>query len=385
LRRTLLVVEVGLTVVLLIASGLLLKSYARLRLSELGCTTRNVLTMRINLFGGGYREPSQRVNFFRVLLDRARALPGVEAVGFAPSLPGQGYWGDDAFTIVEHPPLPQGTIQVAINREVDPGYFRALGIPILRGQGFDPGRVLDKAGQTVISAAFARRYFPGEDPIGKHLHYRDKNWEIAGVVGDTRYALNKAPEPMQYYPLFSGGLNNGVLVVRSSRDVEQYALPVQHIVRELDPDMPVSNVLTMDQLLGRETLDASFNATLLAVFAGLSLLLAGVGLFGVLSYIVAQRTGEIGIRIALGARREQVLRKMLLDGLRPALLGLAIGLAGSVAAARGIQAMLYGTQALDPAVFAGVSLTLLLVAALACLVPAWRASRLDPIRALRTE
>jgi putative ABC transport system permease protein len=153
----------------------------------------------------------------------------------------------------------------------------------------------------------------------------------------------------------------------------------------MDHDLPVSDVMTMEQLLGKSTVDASFDATLLAVFAALSLLLAAVGLFGVLSHIVAQRTCEIGIRIALGAQREQVMHRVLLDGLWPALLGLAVGLAASVAAAKGIASMLYGTQALDPVVFAGVSLTLLAVAALACMVPAWRASRLDPVQALRME
>jgi putative ABC transport system permease protein len=343
--------------------------------------------MRINLFGGSYREPSQRVNFFRVLLDRVRALPGVKAAGFARCVPGEGYWGDDAFTVVEHAPLPQGTIQTAINREVDPEYFRTLGIPILRGQGFDSSRVLDKADQMVINAAFARRYFPGEDPIGKHLHYRDKNWEIAGVVGDTRYALNKAPEPMQYYPLFSGGLNNGILVVRSGRDVEQYALPVQRIVQELDHDLPVSHVLTMDQLLGRETLDAGFNATatLLLGFAVLSLVLAAAGIFGVLSYVVAQRTNELGIRMALGAQRRQILTRVLIDGMRPVCAGLVLGLIASLAATRLIRSMLYETAPFDPAIFIVVSIGLLTVAVVACVSPAWRAARLDPMQALRTE
>jgi putative ABC transport system permease protein len=385
LRRTLLAAEVGLTVVLLIAAGLLLKSYAKLRASDLGCTTKNVLTMRINLFGGSYREPVQRVNFYTALLDRVRALPGVEAAGFTRHVPGQGYGGDDAFTIVEHPPLPQGTIQCAINREADPGYFRAQGIPILRGQSFDPSRVLDQANQVVINAAFAQRYFPGEDPIGKHLHYRDKTWEIAGVVGDTRYALNKVPEPIQYYPLFAGELNNGILVVRSSRDVEQLALPVQRAVQQMDRDLPVSDVLTMEQLVGKETMDASFNATLLLGFAVLSLVLAAAGIFGVLSYMVAQRTSEIGIRMALGAQRGQILSQTLLDGLRPALVGLVCGLAASVAVVRLIRSMLFATSPLDPAVFVLVSLGLIAVAIAACMAPAWRASRLEPMQALRSE
>jgi putative ABC transport system permease protein len=208
-----------------------------------------------------------------------------------------------------------------------------------------------------------------------------------GVVGDTRYAASEDPKPMQYYPLFEGqGVeNNGTLVIRASRHVERLALPVQRVVQELDRDLPVSDVLTMDQLLGKSTQDESFNATLLVVFAGLSLLLAAVGLFGVLSYIVAQRTSEIGIRMALGAQREQVLKQVLLEGMRPALFGLAFGLLASLGAARLIRSMLYGTRPLDPAVFAAVAAMLLLVAALACMVPAWRASRLDPMRALRME
>ena len=385
LRRALLAAEVGLTVVLLIAAGLLLKSYARLRASDLGCATDNTLTMRLDPFGPRYREHAQVVNFYTSLLERVRALPGVEAAGFTTAVPGQGYWGDRGFKIVEHPPLPQGQAQFAILRWADPGYFQAMGIPILRGQTFDPNRQLDQANQTVINESFAMQYFPNEDPLGKHLRFDGKVYEIAGIVGDTRYSLAEAPAPVQYYPLYSGSSNNGTLVIRSSRDVEAQAMPVQRIVAALNHDLAVSDVLTMDQLLGKSTLDQSFNATLLVGFAVLSLLLAGVGLFGVLSYVVAQRTGEIGIRIALGAQREQVLGTVLMDGLRPALFGLILGLAGSVAVVRLIRAMLYETEPLDPAVFVGVAVTLLLVAAAACVLPAWRASRLDPMQALRTE
>jgi len=244
---------------------------------------------------------------------------------------------------------------------------------------------LEAANQTVINAAFARQYFSNEEPIGKHLRYHNKNWEIVGVVGDTRSALYQEPKPIQYYPIFAGTENSGMLVIRSRRDVEQLALPVERAVQQLDRDLPVYNVLTMDQLLGTVTFDASFDTTLLLGFAVLSLVLAAAGIFGVLSYMVAQRTQEIGIRMALGAQRDRVLGQVLLDGMKPVLAGLVLGLAGSVGAVRLVQSMLYATRPLDPAVFVLVSGLLLAVAGAACIAPAWRASRLDPMLALRTE
>lgn len=388
LRKTLLAAEVGVTVVLLVAAGLLLKSYQRLRSTDLGCITDNVLTMRINLPDARYKTPGPApVNFFNSLLARVRALPGVDAAGLVNAVPGQGYNGDFSFTIVEHPPLPRGKGTFAINRFADPGYFAALGIPVLRGHTFDNGQVLDHADEVIITQSFASKYFPGEDPLGKHLRSLggEKPYTIVGVVGDTRFSIGEAPRPIQYYPLSSSNRNGGVLVIRSSHDVSELALPVQRIIQQMDPDLPVSDVLTMDQLLNKSTLDESFNTTLLSGFAVLSLLLAAAGLFGVLTYIVAQRTSEIGIRIALGAQRGQVLGLVLADGIRPALIGLLFGLAGSAAATRLIKAMLYNTQPLDPAVFAVVAGSLLAVAALACVIPAWRASRLDPMQALRAE
>ncbi|MGD0736306.1 MAG: ABC transporter permease [Terracidiphilus sp.] len=388
LRAALLSLEVGLTVMLLIGAGLLMKSYARLRSSDLGCTTHNVLKMDLTLPLARYSQQAQRSNFFDTLLGKVRSSPGVEAAGFIfPVVPGDGYGGDNGFTIVGRPPLPQGKQQYAMHRWADSGYFGAIGIPILRGHTFDDNQKPGHATEAIISQEFARQSFPGEDPIGKQLMtLGEKPFTIVGVVGDTRYEASEPPRPMMYFPRDAmDDMNGAVLVVRSGRDVTQLAMPIQSMVAAMDRDLPVSGVLTMDQVIGKNTMDASFDATLLLVFAALSLLLAAVGLFGVLSYIVAQRTSEIGIRIALGARREQVLRKLLLDGLRPALFGLVLGLAASVGAARLIQSMLYATQPLDPAVFAAVSAMLLLVAALACLVPAWRASRLDPMQALRTE
>src|SRR5882724_10077615 len=389
LRKVLLTLEVGLTVILLVGAGLLLKSYERLRSADMGCLTQDVITMHLGIPDARYPTPAQRANFYDTLLDRVRALPGVHAAAFATVVPGQGYQMDWTFNVVEHPPLPKGTGQFALSRWADPKYFHAMGIPILRGRTFDDSKRLDAANEVVISQSFASQYFPGEDPLGRHLSVRGKNAVIVGIVGDTRYAIGETPKPVQYYPLDAGVETVGTLVIRSSRgpshNPEQFALPVQRIVSAMDPDLPVSDVLTMNQLLGQSTLGQSFNAALLVAFATLSLALAAVGLFGVMSYIAAQRTTEIGIRVALGAKREQVMRKMLLDGMRPAVFGLLVGLAASLEAGRLMRDLLYEIKPLDPAVYAAVAATLLAVAAFACIVPAWRASRLDPVQALRAE
>ena len=391
LRKVLLALEVGLTVILLIGAGLLLKSYERLRAADMGCLTQDVITMHLGIPDARYATPAQRANFYDTLLDRVRALPGVDAAGFASAVPGQGYQMDWTFTIVEHPPLPQGSGQFALSRWADPKYFHAMGIPILRGRTFDSGKRLDAANEVVISQSLASQYFPGEDPLGRHLRVRGKDALIVGIVGDTRYEIGETPKPVQYYPLDAGLETVGTLVIRSSHihdsnpDLGQFAVPVQRIVSEMDPDLPVSDVLTMNQLLGQSTLDQSFNTALLVAFAALSLVLAAVGLFGVMSYIAAQRTTEIGIRVALGAKREQVMRKMLLDGMRPAVFGLVVGLAASLEAGQLMRDLLYEIKPLDAAVYAAVATLLLAVAAFACIVPAWRASRLDPVQALRAE
>jgi putative ABC transport system permease protein len=388
LRAVLLTIEVSLTVVLLIGAGLLIKSYARLRSTDLGCLTQNVLKLDINLPLARYSKPVQVSNFLETLLTRVQNTPGVRSAAFIfPVVPGDGYGGDNGFTIVEHPPAPQGKMQYAVHRWSDPGYFSTIGIPILRGHTFTSDQQPGHATQVVISQTFARQYFPREDPIGKHLRTLDKSpFEIVGIVGDTLVQFSAPPEPMMYFPLYAvDDMNGASLVVRSDQDVTRLAIPIQRIVSEMDRDLPVSDVLTMDQVVGRNTLDNAFNAGLVVAFAGISLMLAAVGLFGVLSYVVAQRTSEIGIRIALGAQRSQVLEKVLTDGIRPALFGLALGLVASAATVDLIKSMLYGTEPIDPTVFVSVVVTLLFVAVIACVLPAWRASRLDPMQALRTE
>ena len=385
LRKVLLTVEVGLTVILLIGAGLLLKSYERLRSADMGCITQTVITMHLGIPDARYSTPASRANFYDTLLQRVRALRGVDAAGFASVVPGQGQATDWAVTVLEHPPLPQGNGMSVLGRWADSKYFGAMGIPIVEGRTFDASKRLGAANEVVISESFRKRYFPGEDPLDKHLRVRGRDAVIVGIVGDTRYEIGEAPEPVQYLPLAAGVETVGTLVIRSSHDPEQFALPVQRIVSEMDPDLPVSDILTMNQLLGKSTLDQSFYTTLLVAFATLSLILAVVGLFGVMSYVAAQRTNEIGIRIALGAKREHVMRKMLLDGMWPAVVGLLVGLAASLEAGRLMRDLLYEIKPLDPEVFAAVAATLLAAAVFACIVPAWRASRLDPMQALRAE
>ncbi len=391
LRKTLLTLEVSLTVILLVGAGLLLRSYQRLRSADLGCITKNVLTMGINLPPGKYAENIQRVNFFKALIGNVRALPGVRSAGLVLLVPGQGYGGDNGFTIAEHPPLPQGEGQTAIVRWADPGYFAALGIPFLRGHTFDADQQLDKASEAVVSRSFVRTYFHGEDPIGKHIVFMGtRPFKIVGVVGDTRYLPSKPPQPMMYFPIygviFRGRTPNmATLAVRSQRDVTSLALPIQQIVQRLDPQLAVSDILTMNQVIGKSTLDASFDATLMLAFAVLSLTLAAVGLFGVVSYMVNQRTREIGLRMALGAQKGDVLRMVVGQGLRLTLIGVAIGIAGALGLTRFLSSLLYGVKPTDPLTFIAVSLVLIAVALLACYIPARRAAKVDPMVALRYE
>jgi predicted permease len=385
-RKVLVGAEVAFTVVLLVSAGLLLKSYMRLRSNDLGCATDNILTMHFTLPEVQYSKLVQRMAFFDDLLARVRALPGVDAAGLVRAVPGEGYFGDGDVTIVEHPPLPQGQTLLAIVRWADPGYFASLSIPFLRGRTFGSDQHLDRANEAIISAEFARQYFPTEDPIGKHLiDFGRRSYEIVGVVGDTRHELARPPEPTMYFSIDAGTSSDAALVIRAGRDPESFALPVQKVIQQMDRELAVSDVLTMNQIINKSSLDANFEATLLAAFAGISLLLAAVGLFGVLAYLVTQRRTEIGIRLALGAQREHVLHLMLLDGLAPALGGAAAGSVLAIAAAQLIRSSLYATKPLDPAVFAGVIGLVFGVAITACLLPAWRASRVLPATVLRSE
>jgi predicted permease len=387
LRRILLIAEVGLTVVLLTGAGLLLKSYQRLRTTDLGIPIDNVLTMSFHLPGVRYSKPEQKAAFMDQLIQKVRAVPGVQSAGLVDTAPGQGWGGDFLISVLEHPPSPNGADCDLQNRTADPGYFTAAQIPILHGRTFASKERLANSHVALISQKSAERCFPNEDPIGKHIriNYTGEVFEVIGIVGDTRWNISQSIRGTFYMPINSGSQSNATIFVHSVHNVETLSTPVQRVVYSMDHDLPVSEVRTLRETIGESTLGSEFNSLLVLGFAVIALVLAAAGLYGVLAYLVTQRTSELGVRMALGAQRPQVLRLVLFDGLRPAFLGLFAGLAGSFSVARLIRSMLYGTQPYDPAIFLGVSALLLSVAALACALPAWRASRLNPMQALRSE
>jgi predicted permease len=387
LRKLLLTAEVALTVVLLVGAGLLLKSFARLGSAKMGCATANVLTMGFSLPDVKYEKPSQKTQFFEQLLARVRAMPGVRAAGFVTVVPGGGHFEDNTFS-VEGRTLAPGEFLDAADRGADPAYFQAMDIPLLRGRYFTNADRGENSNSMVISESMAREFFPNEDPLGKHLiiDWEGKpRFEIVGIVGDVLSNLDRPPEPTMYFPLNFGRFGYGSLVVRSTIDATTFALPIQKEIARLDANLPVSDVLTMQQIIGKSTAGARFDAVLVLLFAVLALILAAVGLYGLLSYLVTQRTNEIGIRMALGAQRTEVMRATLLEGLRPTAIGLLIGLFAGGACAQLISSLLFGVRPFEFMIFAGVGLLVLLISIGACSYPAWRAARVDPIVALRYE
>jgi predicted permease len=392
LRKTMLTVEIALTVMLLVSAGLLFKSFMRLRMADLGCRIDHVMTMKFGLPEIQYDTRDKVMLFHQSLLERVRRLPGVRGAALVSTAPGSGPQDDRVFTILERP-APSYSLQYdAMTLTADPQYFSVMQIPLLRGRVFTEHERLDNTHYIIVSKKFVDQFLSGDDPIGKHVRSgwdtNVENYEIIGEVGDTVFDVTKPVEATMYFPILSGIPNRtseATIVAWTSVDPLAMSTPIQQQISALEPELPVYNALTMDQILGKTTASQGFSANLILAFAALSLLLAAVGLYGVLSCLVTQRVSEIGIRIALGAQREQILRLILFDGLRPALLGLILGLIASAGATQLIRSMLYGTEPYDPAVIAVVILTLLLIASIACIFPAWRASRLDPMRALRTE
>ncbi|WP_263350755.1 ABC transporter permease [Acidicapsa acidisoli] len=392
LRKTMLTAEIALTVILLVSAGLLFKSFLHLRTADLGCVTENVLTVKYGLPEKQYDTPEKVIAFHEALLDRVRRIPGVRAAALVSTPPGGGYEGDSVFTIPGRP-APTSTIEDdATTRTIDPSYFSVMQIPLIHGRFFTDHERLANYHYTIVNKTFADQYFPGEDPIGKRVNiawYTNKeDFEIVGVVGDTLYDVAKPVKATMYFPILAGIpelTGSTTIMVRAAVDPLALSIPIQQQLAALDSTIPVYDVLTMQQILGLTTASQNLSATLVLAFAALSLLLAGVGLYGVLSYLVTQRVAEIGIRIALGAQRSEVLRIVLLDGLRPVALGLAIGLAGGATAGNLIRSILYGTSPFDPMVLVAMVGCLMLTAIVACAVPAVRASRIEPMVALRSE
>jgi predicted permease len=392
LRKTMLTAEIALTVVLLISAGLLFKSFLHLRTTDLGCRIDHVITMKFGLPEIQYDTRDKVVRFHESLLERLRRLPGVRGAGLVSVPPGAGPSGDRVFTILERP-APSYSLQYdAIVLTADPQYFSVMQIPLLRGRVFTEHERLSNDHYLIVSKQFVDQYLPGDDPVGKHVRVgwdtKPEVYEILGEVGDTVSDITKPVQPTMYFPILSGipdRTSEATIVAYTSAGPLTMSMPIQRQISALEPELPVYNALTMDQILGKTSASQGFAANLVLAFAALSLLLAAVGLYGVLSYLTTQRTPDIGLRIAVGAQRSQLLRLVLFEGLRPVLIGLIFGIAVSALAAQLLRSMLYGTRPLDPAAFAGAATMLMAVAVLACLIPAWRASRIDPIRALRTE
>jgi len=392
LRKIMLTAEISLTVILLVSAGLLFKSFLHLRTAKLGCLTDHVLTVKYGLPEKQYDTREKVIGFHESLLERVRRLPGVHGAALVSTPPGGGYEGDDVFTIPGRPSTRFNLQYDAIYRTIDPEYFSVMQIPLVSGRFFTDHERLTNDHYIIVSKKFATQFFPGDSPIGRRINVawngKPEDFEIIGVVGDTLYDVTQPLKATMYFPILSGvpaQTSGSTIVVRAAGDPLALSVPIQQQVASLDPALPVYDVLTMEQMLGKNTASESFSTTLVLAFAGLSLLLAGVGLYGVLSYLVTQRVVEIGIRIALGAQRSEVLRIVLLDGLRPVFIGLLAGLAGGAAAGVLIRSILYGTSPFDPLVLAAIVACLSLTAILACAVPAIRASRIEPMQALRME
>jgi putative ABC transport system permease protein len=389
LRGTLVVAEMAIALVLLVGAGLLMRSFVRLQQVDPGFDPRQALAVRVSLPDKKYDGDEEKALFTDQALRRLAAIPGVQAAGAAHVAPLSGSDYVLGFTIKGRPPIAPSDLPSTNYYAVSPDYFRAMGIRLLRGRSFER---TDSAGATpvaIISESMARRFFPGEDPIGKHIHVTQgpEKWrQIVGIVGDVRqYDLHGEMTVQTYEPLAQQPFSFLTFVVRSAGSLEPLPAAIRSAIYAVDGDQPVARIQPLTQFVAESIGRQRFAMLLFAAFSGAALLLAAIGIYGVMAYSVRQRTGEIGIRMALGAGTGQVLRLVFLQGGRYIGLGLGLGVLGALLLTRFLSTLLYGVSAHDPLTFGAIALLLALTAALACLLPARRAARVDPTSALRAE
>jgi putative ABC transport system permease protein len=389
-RSLLVVAEVALSLVLLIGAGLMIRSFTRLINVDPGLNAHNVLTLDIGLPRAKYTGP-QQVAFFQQVIERMQALPGVQSAGAVYPLPLSGGEEGMGFAIENRPPPAPGESFNAGPRWVSPDYFRVMGITSVEGREFTDRDGIDAPRVLIVNEAMAHRYWPGEDPIGRRVAFDQvngqPNWrEIVGVVKDVRHtSLDSDPRPEMYLPFTQFPSFFMTIVLRTTGDPLSLAGAARSQVLAVSSDQTISNIHTMEELLANSIAERRFNMLLLGVFAMIALLLSAVGIYGVMSYSVAQRSHEIGVRMALGAQSSDVLALVVKQGMTLALAGLGIGLVAAFGITRIMVSLLYGVSATDPLTFSIIALLLGSVALLACYLPARRATKVDPMVALRYE
>ena len=390
LRNAFVVTQVALALVLLVGAGLLVRSFNRLQSVDPGFTSENLLTVRVNLPFAKYNTDQKRIDFYQQAIAQMRSIPGVESAGAINTAPFTGLYSGTTVEIAGAPALPPEQELKTGVCVTDANYFQTMQIPLLRGRLYTHQETTEMRHVVVVNETFVKKNLGGEDPLGKRLiiYMKEENvpTEIIGVVGDNKHlGLDQAVEPMVFWPhaeLTYGGMT---MMLRTSGDANAIAPAVRGVIRALDPQQPIGAVTTMEDLLSVSVARARFSASLLTVFSIVALVMAAVGIYGVMSYTVLQRTHEIGVRMALGAQRSDVLKLVVTKGIMLGVVGVAVGLAASFALTRLITTLLFEVTATDKTTFAVVSIGLFLITLLACYVPARRATKVDPMKALRYE